>query len=294
MNNKIKETIDSKFDFKPGKGRFIGKPYKTSAADLKNELVNYFIVMGSDELASTALAESAEIMKFFDDKMAPEQGEDKKEKFIFNTDKLIEWLDYHKECWKISIDGKTITRYLNGIPMEQDVDVLATAINVSLLDSNITCSKDSILSVLKNYCNDASMNGLYNLVKSLAFDETKIVKTEGYLAAIYKFFGIRQDFNVFTTAMKHWAWQVKRKMKGLPVHNHLWVSLQGGAGLGKSTLVQRLTKPFGGFSVATTLGKVLDSTKEIKLLSSSYILNMDEIAVNSERTTDGDHALTKD
>ena len=222
------------------------------------------------------------------------EATDEKKKFIFNTSKLEEWLSEHKGTWEISQDGKTITNVVDGFPSEKDVDELATAIAAYYLDKDILVSKDSITTIVKNYTANAAMQGLSTLGAKIAYDEKFKTFTDGYLAAVYKFFAISQPREVFFATMKHWAWLVKRKMRGLPVRNHVWVSLQGGAGLGKSTLVRRLCSPFGGFAVETSLGKVLESTKEIKLLTSAYILNMDEIAVNSERNTDGEHALSKD
>ena len=225
---------------------------------------------------------------------APKTEDDDKKKFIFNTAKLEEWLEEHKDTWSISNDGKTIVKMQGGAPLEKDVDELATEIAANHLDRDIVVSKDSIATIVKAYLDNTLSTGVEKLVKSIAYDPTKTLYTEGYLAAMHKFFGVKQSFSLFSTCMMHWAWTVKRKMLGLPVMNHLWVSLQGGAGLGKSTLVRRLTNPFGGFAVETTLGKILDSTKEIKLLTSSYILVADELAVNSEVSTDGDHALTRD
>lgn len=225
---------------------------------------------------------------------APAQADDDKKKFIFNTEKLEEWLAEHKDTWNISNDGKTIVNTIDGFPSEKDIDELATAIASYYLDHDIIVSKDSITTIVKNYVSTAAMRGLADLGKNIAYDSTATLNTDAYLAAIYKFFAISQPRDVFFATMKHWMWLVKRKMRGMSVKNHIWVSLQGGAGLGKSTLVRRLTAPFGGFAVETALGKVLESTKEIKLLTSAYILNMDEIAVNSERSIDGEHALSKD
>jgi Cdc6-like AAA superfamily ATPase len=49
-------------------------------------------------------------------------------------------------------------------------------------------------------------------------------------------------------ALSHWLWQVKRKLLGLPVTNHLMVLFAGPQGCGKSTAIDYLTRPLSSFS----------------------------------------------
>lgn len=217
----------------------------------------------------------------------------KQDKYVFNSEELSDWLHAHKSDWKISEDGKMITRIEGGIPRSSDIDDLSIEIYVNLLNNGLFTSKDAVRAVLQQWLNSCSQRAAIKLAEDMKYDDACVAKTDAYIMAMYKYLQPTQSFDVFRMMVYHWAWQVKRKVMGKPVANHIWLSFYGGAGIGKTSMIKRIVEPFGCFAVDTTLGKVLDSTKEIKLLTESYILNADEIAVNRE---DGnqDEPLTKD
>lgn len=220
-----------------------------------------------------------------------ESGENKK--FIFNTEKLQEWLCTHEDDWNISADGKVINRCTGGVTRSSDIDALASEIVVDLADNDIVVGKDNVRNCLSNYLDKRQHQGAIELMNAIKYDAESEVKCDAFLASIYKYLQPQESLDIWITMMKHWAWCVKRKIINKPVVNHIWISLYGGAGIGKTTLVRKLCKPFSCYATETTLGKVLDSTKEIRVLTENYILNMDELAVNKE---DGnqDEPLTKD
>lgn len=221
------------------------------------------------------------------------EDDDEKQKFIFNTEECMNWLNEHSSDWEISLDGKVINRITGGVTRSSDLDSLASEMVVSFADRDIVVGKDCVRNVVSNYLDKREHQGAIELRDSIAYDPSCKVKCDAFLASLYKYLQPNETLEMFLCLMRHWGWCVKRKLNSKPVVNHIWVSLYGGAGIGKTTLVRKLCKPFSCYAVDTTLGKVLDSTKEIKVLTSNYILNLDELAVNRE---DGnqDDPLTKD
>ncbi|CAB4127613.1 Virulence-associated E [uncultured Caudovirales phage] len=77
------------------------------------------------------------------------------------------------------------------------------------------------------------------------------------------------------TAMKHWIWQVKRKMFGLPVTYHMMLVLYGRQGGGKSTAVTDLCKPIKHFTASTNFANITDSRSHD--IWNNYVLKFDEM-----------------
>lgn len=91
-----------------------------------------------------------------------------------------------------------------------------------------------------------------------AFVDTQAV-SPAYAAAVFKKF----------------FWQVKRKMRGFPVTNHLMPVLCGPQGNGKSSLVQALLAPLSGCERRVNFAEITDG-RNIEMWS-SYVLFADEM-----------------
>lgn len=76
--------------------------------------------------------------------------------------------------------------------------------------------------------------------------------------------------------LRKFIWQVKRKMLGMPVTNHLMPVLLGSQGVGKSTFVKEvLTKPVAELMSSTDFNMVTDERN--KDLWRNFVLFMDEM-----------------
>ena len=60
-------------------------------------------------------------------------------------------------------------------------------------------------------------------------------------------------------ALQHFLWQIKRKMFGLSVVNHLMIVFNGEQGCGKSTLVQQLCAPVKELTASATINDITDN-----------------------------------
>jgi len=87
----------------------------------------------------------------------------------------------------------------------------------------------------------------------------------------------KEGHELSTVVMQHWVWQIKRKLYGLPVTDHMCPILQGATGSGKSTEVTRLLAPVDIVVSRQSLDQLIDERHYVEL-SRHYIVYIDEMA----------------
>jgi hypothetical protein len=83
--------------------------------------------------------------------------------------------------------------------------------------------------------------------------------------------------------MKHFIWQVKRKMNSLHIDWHLMPIFYGDSGSGKTRAISELLRPLNELSYFAPSMSVLDDSRESSVFSKFFIIFMDEMA-KAERT----------
>ena len=107
-----------------------------------------------------------------------------------------------------------------------------------------------------------------------AGDKTAVANT---WAAVAKKFDMQEhDAEYVECILKKFIWQVKRKVYGLPVTNHLMPVLLGGQGLGKSTFVRWLLAPIEELVGNTDFAAIEDN--RTAGLWDNYVLFLDEMS----------------
>lgn len=99
--------------------------------------------------------------------------------------------------------------------------------------------------------------------------------------------GERRDLDV--VVMRHWIWQVKRKLYALPVDHHLLVALFGASGAGKSVAVHRLITPLNEVTSFRDF-RIFGDQFARRAFNRSYIMFFDELG----RAEDADVNSLKD
>ena len=82
------------------------------------------------------------------------------------------------------------------------------------------------------------------------------------------------------TVLKHFIWQIKRKMSSLPVKYHMMPVLTGKQEIGKSTIVKQLIGPVISFSAMTTFKAITDDRSH--KLWNNYVLILDEMGNSTQ------------
>lgn len=114
---------------------------------------------------------------------------------------------------------------------------------------------------------------------NVTFDPTVVVKAE---AEWDKLVNAITEINVAESkaVLKHFIWQVKRKMFGKHVDKHMMPVLNGLQEIGKSTIVKQLVKPIAEFTIMTNFKAITDERSHD--LWKNYVLILDEMGNSTQ------------
>ena len=272
---------------------FFGKTYYYKGAEVHykshgrierdlNNLYNRY-VQYSIAKKVTALISIDEANKWIAEHTPPD---DKKDKIPAST-WFKQWLKDNAAEWHISPAAKEILCTKFGVTTYKDADALRLAVMRTVYDNQLPYSEGESKTAIGTYLIDAYQIAIADTLKLIKYSPDYDAQARQWLKSVYDLLMPEQSFDIFITLMMHWAWQVKRKMLNLEVHNHIWPNFYGATGLGKTTLIRKMTKPLEDFTSTTNIGKLFDDTREIKRLTENFILNMDELGINCESEESG-------
>lgn len=187
------------------------------------------------------------------------------------------------KLWNIGPAWKTIERVRYGIPVPSDISELQTAIRVYAIDKGYTkmAKMDDIKALLNDMSSQAQETRISIIANDIKFDPDTVEIAKLVLQKLHAFWHIEQSFEIFYTLMRHWMWQVKRKLIGFDTVWTLWINFFGGTAIGKTSFCNAFSKPFGDFALTTSISKLLDEERQMLKLTSSYIINLDELSINN-------------
>jgi hypothetical protein len=115
--------------------------------------------------------------------------------------------------------------------------------------------------------------------KDITFDKNCVVRAEVEWDNLV---GAITDKNVAETkaVLKHFIWQIKRKMFGLAVEKHMMPVLVGLQEIGKSTIVKQIVAPIAEFSIITNFKDITDGRSHD--LWKNYVLILDEMGNSTQ------------
>lgn len=191
--------------------------------------------------------------------------------------------EHNGKDWRIDSAFRMIECVEEGVPVNSDLNALATAIRVEALKTGLkkNHSTDDIKSCLCEIARKASLNAIVSIANDLEYSPDAMANATEFLRIIHSEWKIVQDVDVFTDIMFHFLWQCKRKLLGLPVVWDILVNIYGGTGIAKTSTVQEIGKPFKDFAIMSTFCEVLDTERQVKKLSECYYINLDELSVGN-------------
>lgn len=134
-----------------------------------------------------------------------------------------------------------------------------------------SCSKQVINSHLNVWTEKEKERLLLDLRNHI-----KYIGEEGELEKWLK--AVKQDGDeADLSVLRHWIWQVKRKIFGLPVLNHIMPVFCGASGTGKSKAVEALIAPLRAVAADSDLKRLGESREDFSLIE-NYIMFLDEMA----------------
>lgn len=227
-----------------------------------------------------------EMMEYLVRSAPPEKEKDKEERIP--PMKYVEgWLQANSSNWRISTNGKRITSTEYGVPRDRDMEDLIIAIQCSVDAEQAPYREGEITRAVKSYFRYLDQYGSSVIYEKIKYDPKKVAACEKWLRNVYDFFKPTESFELFCTIMKHWAWQIKRKLLGRKVVHHIWPNFYGAAGTGKTTFIKKMCSPMEDVTSTTTISKIFDDTREIKRLTENLVLIFDELALNVDSEESG-------
>lgn len=211
--------------------------------------------------------------------------------------KANKYLPEHME-WRIGPGWKSIERVKKGIPIPSDISELQNTIRAYALELGLgkVAKMDDIRCLLTDMAMRDNEEQVAKISETIKYDATLVQVADEALDNLHDLWKVKQDTETFRTMMRHWVWQVKRKLLDLPTEWSIWLNFYGGTAIGKTTFLNDFAKPFGDFALTTSISKLLDEERQMLKLTSSYIINLDELSVNNRETlyADKENQLNRD
>lgn len=122
-----------------------------------------------------------------------------------------------------------------------------------------------------------------DLINSIKFNKEDEAFVDEYLEKWHEALMIAQDIEIFKTLMKHFIWQIKRRIISQPTYNDIMISIYGNQGIGKSFLTNGIFKPVLNvfYNSSINLSNLQDE-RWIPVLQNQYLMNIEEIDTGSE------------
>lgn len=191
-----------------------------------------------------------------------------------------------QQKWRIGPAWRTIERVTNGIPTPSDLGELQNAIRACAIDHHLgkAAKMDDIKCVLTDMAINANGQRVSAILDQIRYNKDSIKAADKAFDDLHDVWKIKQSKDVLKTLMRHWMWQVKRKLLGKDTKWSLWPNFYGGTAIGKTSLLNELASPFSDFALTTSISKLLDEERQMVKLTNSYIINLDELSVNNRES----------
>lgn len=167
--------------------------------------------------------------------------------------------------------------------------------NEQILFNNKYYPLDYIVEEIRNFSESRlkqqiSTQHIYSVIGQLFYDnrDTRLKqmrdwmeydsKIESKISNLVEAISIDEDLSLIETILKHFMWQVKRKLYGKPITYHMMPVFVGNSGSGKSEFIKKLIEPLNEVVYADGDFKKLIDSREVFNLTRNYIYFMDEMA----------------
>ena len=153
----------------------------------------------------------------------------------------------------------------------------------------------SIEAALKMIALGARNKAQNDVVENIKYDQSCEATRDQILHTVYDFLEVKQPYDQFEMVMCHWMWQIKRKISNQSVVWHIWPNLYGPTKIGKTWIVRHLCKPFEDFYLESTIGTLMEQTKEVMKFTENFVINFEELAMNADtKFIGGEGTMTAD
>lgn len=178
---------------------------------------------------------------------------------------VIERLKEHN----LDYDYKTDALRKGDLVIEESLAVSFLRLDAQELDAKEV--KSYIRDALNVYRHERAHEEVNLLIDKLSYSPTRVDPVATWVAAV-----CGKESTLDLVVMKHFIWQVKRKLSGLSVDNHIMIVCYGGSGIGKSVAVSKLLEPLRSMALQTDMG-IFEDQFSRRAFSRNYIVFFDEL-----------------
>lgn len=180
-------------------------------------------------------------------------------------DWVIEQLKNHD----LDYDYKTDALRKEGAVVEESLAV--SLLRLDARKQDVEDIRSYIRDALNVYRHERAKIELNELIERFHHVETQTDIVSTWVTAV-----CGKESMLDTVVMKHWLWQVKRKLTGLDVEHHLMPIVYGKSGAGKSVAVSRLIAPLRRVALQTDMGIFGDQFSR-RAFARNFIVFFDEL-----------------
>lgn len=185
-----------------------------------------------------------------------------------------QWVELYIEINRIVYDHKTSSIRQDGESLEYGL--LLSKMRLTAYQHGMTHLRQYLKDGLSVWMREQSKLHVTDLRNLLRFIPSEIDLVEQWLKAAT---GKTDACDV--AVMKHFIWQVKRKLYGLPVEHHMMPVLFGKSGGGKSVAVHHLLKPLESVTMLQNM-TVFNDQFSRQMFNKNYVMFFDELAKSKQ------------
>lgn len=172
-------------------------------------------------------------------------------------------------------DGKDIFSTLNPTELNNIITV-----NQDCKIANMGTGVDGrkLIALLEYTKNEIRNKQLMNLIDEIRFNAPDAEFADKYLVEMHSVMQIEEDIEIFKCLMKHFIWQIKRRIMERPTYNDIMIAMFGAQGVGKSYVVNHV---FGGilkkfYNASISLDNLMDERWTVAL-TNQFLMNIEEM-----------------
>lgn len=200
-------------------------------------------------------------------------------KFDFN----IRTMNYVRTLNKLDRNGEKIKI---SVSYTDVVDAIEAAIEAAKINNGgkYYFTTKALMAIMKDSTNRIVRRKQDLITESITFDKSVTIQKE-WLTRLHKEYQIEQEFEIFEVMMKHFCWQIKRKMMDLSTQNDILLSFHGSQGIGKSFLFNNIfsTVLNDFYTPGATLQSICDPN-QTPALTSQFCMNIEEMATGGSES----------
>ena len=181
----------------------------------------------------------------------------------------IEWLKERLNFHNLDYDYKTDSLRKGTVVFEESL--IISLLRLDARELEVEDLRSYIQDALKVYRHGQAISTLRQLSTKISFVQTIENEIEAWVTAL-----TGQNSPLDIAVMKHFIWQVKRKLGGLSVENHIMPIIYGKSGIGKSYAVSKLIEPLIDVALQTDMSIFSDQFSK-RAFSRNYLVFFDEL-----------------